>query len=137
MQDRFGRTPLQWASEKGHVQTVEALLDMGANLRECDNLGRSPRLPFSPPIYLSCYLIFRTAIHLAARSGEAEVLERLLDPIQEEAEVKQLISAADHKGITPVFLAKQRYVDRDAFSQKMMLSAPIEDPKENRPFIYC
>ena len=39
-QDRFGRTALQWAAEQGHVQTVEILLDMGANIHERDNMGR-------------------------------------------------------------------------------------------------
>lgn len=38
--DRFGRTALQWASEQGHVHTVEILLDMGADINERDNMGR-------------------------------------------------------------------------------------------------
>lgn len=48
-------------------------------------------------------------MHLAARSGEADVLTALIGHV-EKAEVLELVNVTDHKGITPVFLAKQKSV---------------------------
>jgi hypothetical protein len=46
---------------------------------------------------------------MAARAADAEMMDVLLDAVP-EAERTDLINAADKSGITPVFLAFQRYV---------------------------
>ena len=35
--DSYGRSPLMWASELGHLATVEALLELGADRRVADS----------------------------------------------------------------------------------------------------
>lgn len=52
-------TPLQWASFKGHAEIVSLLLKEGLDYRECDSFGSN-------------------SIHLAAASGNVEVIENLL-----------------------------------------------------------
>lgn len=49
----------------------------------------------------------RTAVHMAARAADAQMMGVLLDALP-EAERTELINAADKSGITPVFLAFQR-----------------------------
>lgn len=48
-------------------------------------------------------------MHLAARTAGADMMGVLLDAVS-EAERTALINAADKSGITPVFLAFQRWV---------------------------
>lgn len=51
--------------------------------------------------------LHRTAIHLAARSADANMLQVLLDGL--DAAVKEkLVNQTDMFGITPVFLAMQK-----------------------------
>ncbi len=69
------------------------------------------KLNTSVVAYLSPSLtitVRRTAIHLAARSGHVPMLRLLLEsrPVEEQ---EQLANAPDFFGLTPVFLALQRW----------------------------
>lgn len=85
------RTPLHWAAELGHIEAAEALLDYGCEVakRECNG---------------------RTAVHLAARSVDAEMLKTLMEGVDAE-EKKRLANETDNFGITPVSLAYQKIED--------------------------
>ena len=63
--DNLLRTPLHWAAEMGHIEAAEALLDYGCEVakKECNG---------------------RTAVHLAARSADAEMLKTLMEGIDSE-----------------------------------------------------
>ena len=86
--DNLLRTPLHWAAEMGHIEAAEALLDYGCEVakKECNG---------------------RTAVHLAARSADAEMLKTLMDGVDSE-ERKRLANETDNFGITPVSLAYQK-----------------------------
>ena len=40
--DEYGRTPLHWAAEYGHLEIVKVLIENKANVNEADNNGRAP-----------------------------------------------------------------------------------------------
>ncbi|CAM9819035.1 unnamed protein product, partial [Ectocarpus sp. 13 AM-2016] len=40
--DRFGKTPIHWAAEQGHVDTVLALMDAGALVDSRDHFKATP-----------------------------------------------------------------------------------------------
>lgn len=46
---------------------------------------------------------------MAARSGNLDMLKTLLDHLSPEKK-KLLVNSQDHKGITPLFLAGQKYL---------------------------
>ncbi len=52
-------------------------------------------------------LLHRSALHLAARGGQAGALKALLEDLDEEERVA-FLNDPDKNGITPVFLAKQK-----------------------------
>lgn len=56
----------------------------------------------------SLVLLCRTPYHLAARAGRTEVLKVLMED-RSPAEREQRANATDFYGITPVFLALQKY----------------------------
>jgi ankyrin repeat protein len=61
LRNRYGWTPLHWAARNGHLQTVTALLDWGADVNAADANGWTPLFP-------------------AAYWGQrADVVQRLLD----------------------------------------------------------
>ena len=72
----------------GHIEAAEALLDYGCEVakKECNG---------------------RTAVHLAARSADAEMLKTIMDGVEAE-EKKRLANETDNFGITPVSLAYQK-----------------------------
>ncbi|KAI8467738.1 MAG: ankyrin repeat-containing domain protein [Monoraphidium minutum] len=86
--DRLMRTALHWAAEMGHHDTAKTLLDFGVELTTLDCTGR-------------------TAVHLAAKGGDAEMLSLLLQGRRAD-DVSALLNQGDHNDITPVFLAIQR-----------------------------
>ena len=53
------------------------------------------------------FLLNRTAIHLAARAGNVDVLKALVEE-QSADQVENLVNQTDNFGITPVFLALQK-----------------------------
>ena len=55
----------------------------------------------------SALCVVRSALHLAARCGQADALKALLEDLDEEERVA-FLNDADKNGITPVFLAKQK-----------------------------
>ena len=42
MKGDYGYTPIYWAAEKCHTDTVKILLDRGANIEERSNTGYTP-----------------------------------------------------------------------------------------------
>ncbi|GBF93117.1 hypothetical protein Rsub_05846 [Raphidocelis subcapitata] len=101
--DRLMRTALHWAAEMGHHDTGRAggrggaaalsaaaktLMDFGVDVHTADCTGR-------------------TAVHLAAKCGDAEMLRVLLGGLP-AGDAAALVNQGDHNDITPVFLAVQR-----------------------------
>eukprot|EP00199_Chlamydomonas_sp_CCMP681_P008551 CAMPEP_0119102108 /NCGR_PEP_ID=MMETSP1180-20130426/966_1 /TAXON_ID=3052 ORGANISM="Chlamydomonas cf sp, Strain CCMP681" /NCGR_SAMPLE_ID=MMETSP1180 /ASSEMBLY_ACC=CAM_ASM_000741 /LENGTH=151 /DNA_ID=CAMNT_0007086335 /DNA_START=110 /DNA_END=565 /DNA_ORIENTATION=- len=86
--DNLQRTALHWAAEMGHIQAAEALLDYGikADAVECNG---------------------RTAVHLAARSCNPEMLQVIFESVPSEKR-EALANQKDNSGITAVFLAMQK-----------------------------
>ncbi|GAX76376.1 hypothetical protein CEUSTIGMA_g3822.t1 [Chlamydomonas eustigma] len=99
--DRLLRTGLHWASESGHVEMVETLLDYGCDIKLAECNGR-------------------TAIHLASRAGHLEVLKALLEDRPQD-QIEYLVNQTDNYGITPVFLAIQRGDDAKHVFNFLML----------------
>lgn len=64
-------TPLMWAVQGRRAQSVQFLLDRGADVTVADHLGR-------------------TALHLAAEAGDADIVRRLVDA---GANINQLSAA--------------------------------------------
>ena len=77
--DTAAITPLMLASENGHIEVVERLLELGANPNAQDHEGCTP-------------------LHNAAGAGRHEVVDRLLEGGADP-------SAPDHYGHTPLHLA--------------------------------
>eukprot|EP01026_Neomeris_dumetosa_P062159 TRINITY_DN58740_c0_g1_i2.p2 TRINITY_DN58740_c0_g1~~TRINITY_DN58740_c0_g1_i2.p2 ORF type:complete len:174 (-),score=39.69 TRINITY_DN58740_c0_g1_i2:205-726(-) len=100
--DHYGRTALHWAAEVGHIETAEALLDLGGDLSAVENSGR-------------------TAIHLAARHGNCEMLQSLLEDVEEE-EKTRLVNQPDLYGITPIFLTREKTVQGEEAFQFLMIN---------------
>mmetsp|Transcript_26142 Transcript_26142/g.57142 ORF Transcript_26142/g.57142 Transcript_26142/m.57142 type:complete len:215 (+) Transcript_26142:65-709(+) len=98
--DRLSRTALHWASEMGHLEAVEALLDYGCDPKLADCNGR-------------------TAIHYAAREGHVEVLKTLMENMNTDQQ-EYVVNQSDNYGITPVFLALQRGKDAELAFEHMM-----------------
>ncbi|CAI6101215.1 unnamed protein product [Clonostachys chloroleuca] len=77
--DTYGRTPLLWAADRGHEETLGMLLDKGANINAVDNRKM-------------------TALHLAIKGGHRGVISVL---IQKGARV----DLKDDSGSTPLVMA--------------------------------
>jgi ankyrin repeat protein len=58
--DEYGRTPLMWASEKGHTGIVNVLLKKGVNIHEKDQQGW-------------------TSLMAASQGGHPEIVELLIE----------------------------------------------------------
>ncbi|KAJ9531635.1 ankyrin repeat-containing domain protein [Haematococcus lacustris] len=107
-QDSFQRTALHWAAEMGHVNVASVLKDYGINVGATECNGR-------------------TAIHLAARAGNAKMLATLLEDLDAPT-VEVLVNQADNFGITPVFLTQQKGEEgREAFELLMSNGARWND----------
>eukprot|EP00898_Chlorokybus_atmophyticus_P003354 jgi/Chlat1/4019/Chrsp26S03996 len=87
--DRHGRTPIVWAAEAGHIDAVELLIRMGANVDAADMHTN------------------RTAMHWAARAGHLEIVQFLRDNGAD-------VNKEDKWGLTPVYLAKQKGADAES-----------------------
>jgi ankyrin repeat protein len=77
--DRFGQTPLHWASHLGHEQVVIELLDHGAYIEAKDDNGWTP-------------------LHMASRNGHVPVVKALVSGGAN-------ILAANNGGELPIHLA--------------------------------
>ncbi|KAJ9531796.1 hypothetical protein QJQ45_021948, partial [Haematococcus lacustris] len=128
-QDSFQRTALHWAAEMGHVNVASVLKDYGINVGATECNGR-------------------TAIHLAARAGNAKMLATLLEDLDAPT-VEVLVNQAEwppplspvtvacccvpapgrsNFGITPVFLTQQKGEEgREAFELLMSNGARWND----------
>lgn len=100
--DKYQRTALHWAAEMGRIECAEALLDYGADIKATECNGR-------------------TAIHLASRSGDADMLKVLLEGINDKQK-EELVNQGDHFKITPVFLAMQKGEEGRAAFELLMLN---------------
>lgn len=76
----YGSTALFWATQSGHKQLVQLLLEKKANAAISGKSGSSP-------------------LHVAAMTGKKEIVEILL-------KFKAPINARDRSGLTPLSLAK-------------------------------
>mmetsp|Transcript_13469 Transcript_13469/g.16221 ORF Transcript_13469/g.16221 Transcript_13469/m.16221 type:complete len:189 (+) Transcript_13469:355-921(+) len=81
--DRFGRTPLMWAADCGHIDAVEHLLNLGADVEITDHHTG------------------RTAMHWAARSG-------VLDIVKSLHKCGGNLHKVDNFGLNPLYLASQK-----------------------------
>jgi ankyrin repeat protein len=59
LEDSFGRTPLSWAAQRGHIAVVQQLLGRGAEADPVDTSGRTP-------------------LSWAAENGHTQVVQKLL-----------------------------------------------------------
>jgi len=82
LNDRQGRSPLSLAAERGHIYTVNLLINQGSIIDSKDELGRSP-------------------LSYAAENGNASVVELL---VQRGADV----NLKDRHGRSPLSLAAQK-----------------------------
>jgi ankyrin repeat protein len=60
LEDSFGRTPLSWAAQRGHIAVVQQLLGKGAEADPVDTFGRTP-------------------LSWAAENGHTQVVQQLLE----------------------------------------------------------
>jgi hypothetical protein len=93
--DKFNRTPLSWAAEKGHEAVVKLLLEKGAELEAKDKDGRTPLL-------------------WAAKNGHEAVVKLLLENGAEP-------EAKDKRGRTPLSYAICEDRLHDYHAQLMLL----------------
>jgi acyl-CoA-binding protein len=70
IKDRDGMTCLHWASDRGHEEIVELLIEKRSNPNEPDHCGNTP-------------------LHIAAMSGQKEVVRLLLDAKADVGRVNQ------------------------------------------------
>ncbi|GIL93449.1 hypothetical protein Vretimale_12719 [Volvox reticuliferus] len=112
IRDQLQRTALHWAAELGHVDAAELLIDYGIDVKAVECNGR-------------------TAVHLAARSGDRGMLECIMELLSPE-ERTEMINQADNFGVTPLYLARQKDKEgQDAFEYMIMNGGRInEDAKK-------
>ncbi|EFJ44495.1 hypothetical protein VOLCADRAFT_106351 [Volvox carteri f. nagariensis] len=112
MRDQLQRTALHWAAELGNIEAAELLIDFGIDVKAVECNGR-------------------TAVHLAARSGDRGMLECIMELISPE-ERTEMINQADNFGVTPLYLARQKDKDgQDAFEYMILNGGRInEDAKK-------
>lgn len=86
--DKLNRTALHWAAEMGHRDAAQLLIDYGIDrkLTECNG---------------------RTAVHLAARNADADMLKLLIHKLPEKQRL-DVVNQPDAFQITPVYLALQK-----------------------------
>ncbi|OAQ71914.1 ankyrin repeat-containing protein [Pochonia chlamydosporia 170] len=102
--DTYGRTPLLWAADRGHVETIGLLLNNGASINAVDNRKM-------------------TALHLAIKGGHGGVIPFL---IKNGARV----NSKDDSGNTPLLLAL-RSGSKDI--TKLLLQSGVRSIQINRP----
>ena len=97
VRDEFGRTPLHWSCEKGHMEVVSFLMEHGADVRLQDGCGRPP-------------------LEWATRAGHLNMVRFL---VKNGASVKTLNSdgktslhLASQKGYTEVNMAKNDKISK-------------------------
>ncbi|GFR40273.1 hypothetical protein Agub_g453 [Astrephomene gubernaculifera] len=111
IRDSLHRTALHWAAELGHIDVAELLIDYGVDVKAVECNGR-------------------TAVHLAARSGDRAMLECIMELISPE-ERAELINQADNFGVTPLYLARQKDKEGlDAFEYMLQNGGRMNEEKK-------
>ena len=87
MRDEFGRTPLHWSCEKGHMEVVSFLVEHGGDVKLQDGCGRPPLEWATRAGHLNMVQFLvkngasvktlnsdgKTSLHLASQKGYTEV----------------------------------------------------------------
>jgi ankyrin repeat protein len=108
--DRFGRTALHRAAERGEVGRVRQLLDRGANIAARVRSDETMSSDWG-----------NTPLHAAALSGRRDVVELLLSRGAD-------VNAANDRGATPLHLA----VEQPAVAQKLLEAGAKRDAADAR-----
>ena len=116
-EETYGQTPLMYACRSGHIEVVRQLLDLGASVNITSTRGRTPLfeaisehhddvvelLLTRQELNLSAVQpknFDRTALMLAAHSGNSNIVELLLEHLTVD-----IINQRDSYGCTALFLA--------------------------------
>ncbi|KAF3057728.1 Ankyrin repeat domain-containing protein 50 [Trichoderma lentiforme] len=134
--DSHGRTPLLWATEKGHEAAVKLLLDAGAEVNSKDNNRRTPlswaaknghkavvRILLSEGAEVdSKGVTEKTPLSLAAEYGHGDIAQLLLGAGAQ-------VDSKDRNGQTPLSWAAKR--GHEAVVRILLSEEALFDEKDN------
>lgn len=135
VEQTYGQTPLMYACRRGHIEAVQILLDLGANVNNHSSKGQTPLLEAIAHTKLTIAKILlarddlnineinpkqlnRSAVILATRKGNREIVQAIL----ERPDVS--INQTDSKGYSALSIAA--YSGNEAIV-KMILARPKID----------
>ncbi|XP_018577961.1 uncharacterized protein LOC108916237 [Anoplophora glabripennis] len=123
IRDLFGRTPLHYAANRGHFETIDFLAEQGARIDSADKNGQIPLHFAALNGHLDAVKLLHglgqdvntgdgnglTALHLAARNGHLKTVKFLLEQGAD-------FNAGDFHGRTPLhFAASYGHLDSVKF----------------------
>jgi len=108
---------LHWAAARGHANTLQQLLDWGADSRLCTATGG-------------------TALHSAAAAGRQRCVELLLTWFEQQQyqHAQELLQTTNEDGLTAAALAEKHghHVVHNILQQAMGSSLPAQQPQEQQ-----